>query len=62
MQQRHGESNVAGPIVEAEVVESAMRPTAMRAVTKGHEHAKEQVQHDRTDGHQADIGREVRDG
>ena len=62
MQQRYRESHVARPIVEAEVVESAMRPITMRAVPKGHEHAEQQVQHDRTDGHKADIGREVEDG
>ena len=62
MQDRHRESNVPGPIVEAEVVESAMRPRTMWAVPKGHEHSKEQVQHDRSNGHQADVGGEVEDG
>lgn len=47
--------------MEAEVIESAMRPTTMRAVPKGHEHAQEQVQHDRADRHKADIGREIED-
>ena len=62
MQQRYRESKVTGPIVEAEVVESAVRPITIRAVPEGHEYAEEQVQRDRTDGHQADIGREVEDG
>jgi hypothetical protein len=62
MQDRHRESNVAGAIVEAEVVESAMRPRTMWAVPKGHEHSEEQVQHDCTHGHKADIGGEVEDG
>lgn len=62
MQERQRESHVAGPIVEAEVVEAVMRPAAMGAVAKGHEHSEEQVQHDRANGHQADVGREVEDG
>lgn len=48
--------------MEAEIIEPAMRPTTMRAVPKGHEHAEEQVQHDRSNGHKADISREVEDG
>ena len=62
MQERQRESKVAGPIVKAEVVESAMRPTTMWAVPNGHEHSEKQVQHDRANGHKADIGGEVEDG
>jgi hypothetical protein len=62
MQERNRESDVAGPIVEAEVVESAMGPGAVRAIPKGHEHSEKQVQRDRADGQEPDVGREVEDG
>src|SRR5207244_11750284 len=38
MQERNRESDVAGPIVEAEVVESTKGQGAMRVYTKGRDH------------------------
>ena len=62
MQKRDGKRDIAGPVVKAEVVEPAMRPGAMRAISKGHEHSEKQVQGDRANGHEANLGRRVEDG
>ena len=62
VQERHRESHVTGPIVEAEVVEPAMGPGAVRAIPKGHEHSEKQVQRDCADGQEPDVGGEVEDG
>lgn len=39
MQQRYRETNVTRPIVQPKIIEPVMRPGAMRAVTKRHEHS-----------------------
>lgn len=62
MQKRYRKSDIARPIVDAEVVEPAMGPGAMRAVAEGHEHAEQHVQRDRPNSDEADIGRKVEDG
>ena len=48
--------------MEAEVVESAMRPGAMRAITKRHERSEKEIQSDCANSHEADIGGKVEDG
>jgi len=58
------EGQIAGPVVEAEVVEAAMGPGALGAVAENHERAEEHVDRDGADGNEAEIGGEVeeRDG
>lgn len=48
--------DIAGPIVEAEIVEAAMRPGADRAVTKGHHHAEKHIDGESANGDEAEIG------
>ena len=43
MQKRHRECDVAGPVVQAKVVEPAMRPGAVRAIPKRHEHTQKHI-------------------
>ena len=62
MQKRHRKSDIARPIVEPEIVEPMMRPGAMRAVAKSHEHPEQKVQSNHANRYQADIGRKVEDG
>src|SRR5215467_5565587 len=38
-----------------------MRPGTMRAIPKRHQHPKQQVQRNRPNGHEADVGRDVED-
>ena len=46
MKDGEGESDVAGDVVQAEIIESAMRPLADGAVAKDHERAEEHVEGD----------------
>ena len=46
MEERDGEGDVAGPVVEAEIVETVMRPVADGAVAEGHQGAEEDVEGD----------------
>ncbi len=48
--------------MHTEVIESSVRPGAMGAVAKSHEHPEEEVHSDRADGHKADISGKVEDG
>ena len=59
MEKRDGQGDVTGPVVETEIVESAMRPIAHGAVAEGHHHAKEHVDGDNADGREADVGGEI---
>ena len=59
MEERDDESDVAGPVVKAEIVEAAMRPVADGAVAEGHEDAEENVDSDGADGGEADVGGEI---
>lgn len=59
MQQRHRERGIAGPVVQAKIVEPSMRPGTMRAIPKGHEHSKEEVQRNRANRSESDVGGEV---
>ena len=54
--------NVAGPIVNPEIIKPVMRPGTVWTVTKGHEHSQQYVQRNGTDGHEAGIGREIKNG
>ncbi len=44
------ESDVAGPVVKAEIVEAVMRPVTDGAVAEGHHDAEEHVDGDGGDG------------
>jgi hypothetical protein len=57
-----GEGDVAGPVVEAEVVEAMMGPIADGAIAKGHHHAEEHVEGDGGYGGEAEVGGEVQEG
>jgi hypothetical protein len=59
MQKRDGKSDVARPIVEPEIVEPMMRPGAMRAIPKRHEHPEKEVHSDCTYSDEADISGKV---
>lgn len=48
--------------MQAEIVESVMRPGAVGAVAKRHEHAEEKVQGDRADGNKSNVSGKVEDG
>ena|SRR5438067_6866327 len=61
MQKRYRECDIARPIVEPEVVEPAMRPGAVRAIPKRHEHPEEQIQSNHADRNEPDIGGKVED-
>ena len=50
MEEGDGERNVAGPVVEAEIVEAAMRPVAHGAVAEGHHDPEKHVDGDGADG------------
>lgn len=56
------EREIAGPVVEAEVIEAAMRPGPDGTVPEDHERAEEHVDGDGADGDEADIGAEVEEG
>ena len=62
MKDGQGESDVPAEVMEAEIVEAAMRPLAHGAVTKNHEGAEEHVERDGADGCEADVRGEVKDG
>jgi hypothetical protein len=62
MQKRHRKSDIAGPIVEPEIVEPMMRPRALRAVAESHEHPEQKVQSNHANGNKADVGGKVEDG
>jgi hypothetical protein len=62
MEEGDGERNVAGPVVEAEIVEAVMRPVADGAVAEGHHDAEEHVDGDGGYCGQAEIGREIEGG
>src|SRR5713226_1183472 len=62
MEDGEGEGDVAGEVVQAEIVEVAVRPLADGAVAEGHQGAEEHVERDGSYGGEADIGGEVQDG
>ena len=51
MEERDGEGDVAGPVVEVEIIEAVMRPVADGAVAEGHHDAEEDVEGDGADGY-----------
>jgi len=53
------EGEVAGPVVEAEIVEATVGPVADGAVAEGHQGAEEDVEGDGGYGGQAEIGGEI---
>ena len=59
---REGERDVAGNIVEAEIVEAVMRKLADRAVAENHQRAEEHVEGDGANGGQADVSGEIEKG
>ena len=50
MEERDGEGDVPGPVVEAEIVEAAMRPVSHRTVAESHQDAEEHVDRDSAHG------------
>jgi hypothetical protein len=62
MENGQGEGGVAGEVVQAEIVEAAVRPLADGAVAEGHQGAEEHVEGDGSYGGEADVGGEVQDG
>ena len=62
MQERDRKGDIAGPVVQAEIVEPVMRPGAVGAVAEGHEHPKEEVQSNCANGDESDIGGKLEDG
>jgi len=62
MQKRYRKSDIARPIVEPEIVEPMVRPGAMRAIPKRHQHPEQKVQSNHANGYEADIGGKVEDG
>src|SRR6266480_37995 len=61
VQERQRQGDIAGPVVQAEIVESAMRPRAVGAVAESHEHSEQEVQGNRADRNEADISGKVED-
>ena len=53
------ESKVAGPVVDTEIVEAAMRPGAFWAITKDHECTEKHVESDSANGGEAEVGAEI---
>lgn len=47
--------------MQSEIVETAMRPGAVRAVAEGHEHSQEEVQRNGANSSESNVGREVED-
>ena len=62
MEKRDDEGDVAGPVVEAEIVEAAMRPVAHGAVAEGHHDPEKHVDGDGADSDEADVGGEIEEG
>jgi len=54
--------NVAGPVVNAEIVEAVMRPRAEGTVAESHEQAQKHIQGDGADSGEADVRGEIQDG
>lgn len=53
---------VPGPVVEAKIVEAAVRPGADRTVAKDHERAQEHVERHGAGSDEAKIGAEIQEG
>ena len=62
MENRDDQGDVAGPAVEAEIVEAVMRPVADWAVAEGHHDSEEHVDGDGGYGGEADVCGEIEDG
>lgn len=62
VENRENQGEIAGPVVQLEIIETAMGPVAHRAVTKDHQHAEEHVDGDGADSDETEIGGEVEDG
>src|SRR5258705_3131158 len=62
MEDGNEQRDVAGPVVDAEIIEAVMRPGAMRAVAEGHQQAQQHGQGDGADSGEAYVSREVEDG
>ena len=62
MEKRDDERDVAGPAVEAEIVEAVMRPVADWAVAEGHHDSEEHVDGDGGYGGEAYVCGEIEDG
>lgn len=62
VENREGQGKIAGPVVQLEIIETAMGPVAYRAVTEDHQHAEEHVDGDGADSDETEIGGEVEDG
>src|SRR4029077_20907460 len=62
MEDGEREGGVAGEVVQAEIVEAAVRPLADRAVAESHQGAEEHVEGDGSYGGEADVSGEVQDG
>jgi hypothetical protein len=61
MDDGEGEGNVAGDVVEAEIVEVAMRPLADGTVAEDHQRTEQHVDGYGAHGGETDIGGEVQD-
>jgi hypothetical protein len=59
MKNGEGEGEITGDVVQAEIVQAAMRPVADGAVTERHQRAEQHVEGDGSYGGQADVGGEV---
>lgn len=59
MENGEGKREVAGDVVQAEIVDVAMRPLAYGAVAKGHQGAEEHVDCDGAYGGEADVGGKI---
>ena len=53
---------VAGPVVQGEIIEAVMRPGADGAIAEGHHDAEEHVEGDESDGDEAEIGGKIEEG
>src|SRR5690348_4631379 len=59
MDDGEAERDIAGPVVQAKVIETVMRPGAFWAVAEDHQRAEQHVNRDGANGDQAEIGAEV---
>lgn len=62
VENREKQGEIAGPVVQLEIIEAAMGPVAHRAITKDHQHAEEHVDGDSANSDETQIGGEVEDG
>lgn len=62
MDEGEEKGEVAGPIVQGEIIEAVMRPGADRAVAEGHHDAEKHIERDEGDGDEAEIGGEIEEG